>query len=110
MEKLNLKALLIANLIFVLIVISVAFYIVKTRKQPQIKAIDSTEIYKRRFDSIVSQSDELKRLIQENETIQLTKVKVKYAYKDSIIFLSDIRKSAELDRILAALDSEVFTY
>lgn len=108
MEKLNLKTLLIANLIFVLIVISVAFYVVK--KQPQIKAIDSTEIYKRRFDSIVSQSDELKRLIQENETIQLTKVKVKYAYKDSIIFLSDIRKSAELDRILAALDSEVFTY
>ena len=108
MEKLNLKTLLIANLIFVLIVISVAFYVVK--KQPQIKPIDNLEYNKARFDSIVSESNELKRLIQENETIQLTKVKVKYAYKDSIIFLSDIRKSAELDRILAALDSEVFTY
>lgn len=104
------KRLIIANIIIVIVIIAVAFYVVKTQRKPIIMPIDSTSIYKARFDSIVSESDELKRIIKENEIIQLTKVKVKYAYKDSIIFLSDIRKSAELERILAALDSERFTY
>jgi len=106
----NLKTLLIANCILALILVACAIWFVKTHREPQIKLIDSTEYYKARFDSIVIEADELKHLIKVRSETELNTIQTRYAYKDSIIFLSDSAKLYQLKRILAILDSERFTY
>jgi hypothetical protein len=104
------RAALISLLIIAACFFGILFLYKKTQKEPVIKQIDSTAIYKHQFDSIVNQISDFKRIDSVNNYLIDSLIKKKYHAQKIFIDNSDTFHSLLRIQLLARLDSTEFKY